>query len=29
MGWSPCMPLREGLEQMCAWYLQEAGPVLA
>jgi GDP-L-fucose synthase len=25
MGWAPCMPLREGIEQMCAWYLQGTG----
>jgi GDP-L-fucose synthase len=25
MGWAPCMSLRDGVEQMCAWYLQGAG----
>lgn len=29
MGWMPCMPLREGVEQMCAWYLQGMGAVVA
>ncbi|WP_424681072.1 NAD-dependent epimerase/dehydratase family protein [Frateuria sp. YIM B11624] len=29
MGWAPYMPLRDGVEQMCAWYLQGAGAVLA
>lgn len=29
MGWSPYMPLRDGVEQMCAWYLQGVGPVMA
>lgn len=29
MGWAPCMPLREGIEQMCAWYLRGAGTVVA
>lgn len=29
LGWAPCMPLRDGVEQMCAWHLQGAGPVLA
>lgn len=29
MGWAPCMPLRDGVEQMCAWYLQGAGAVPA
>lgn len=29
MGWAPYMPLREGVEQMCAWYLQGVGPVMA
>ena len=29
MGWAPCMPLREGVEQMCAWYLQGVGAVVA
>lgn len=29
MGWAPCMPLREGIGQMCAWYLQVAGALVA
>lgn len=29
MGWAPCMPLRDGVEQMCAWYLRGVGTALA
>jgi GDP-L-fucose synthase len=29
MGWAPYMPLRDGLEQMCAWYLRGTGVVPA
>jgi GDP-L-fucose synthase len=29
MGWAPYMPLRDGVEQMCAWHLQGAVPVPA
>jgi GDP-L-fucose synthase len=29
MGWAPYMPLRDGVEQMCAWYLQGVGAVMA
>ena len=29
MGWAPYMPLRDGVEQMCAWYLQGTGTVPA
>jgi hypothetical protein len=29
MGWAPYMPLRDGVEQMCAWHLQGTAPVPA
>jgi hypothetical protein len=29
MGWTPCMPLRDGIEQMCAWHRQGAGELVA
>lgn len=29
MGWAPCMPLRDGVQQMCAWHQQGAGALLA